>query len=108
MTKRKKLYYMDLTAVECGTHLSRLEQLTHERMMTSRDWDALIFWLDLEAALASVTDKQRICFVLKYIEGFTEKEIAQNFKLAQSTVSRHLSRGRKNIRNFLSDGYKTP
>ena len=44
MTKRKKIYYMDLTAVENGTHLSRLEQLTHERLLTTRDWDARIFW----------------------------------------------------------------
>lgn len=108
MTKRKKLYYMDLTAVENGTHLSRLEQLTHERLMTSRDWDALIFWLDLEAALETLNEYQRTCFVANLIEGYSKQDIATRLRVTRQAVLKQICIARKKIKKFLSEGYETP
>jgi hypothetical protein len=36
---RQKIYYVDLAAVEFGKNLSLLEQLAHERLLTTRDWE---------------------------------------------------------------------
>lgn len=108
MTKRKKIYYMDLTAVENGTHLSHLEQLTHERLMTARDWDTLIFWLDIQAGLETLNDYQRDCFVSNLIEGYSKEEIAKRFKVSRQAVLKQIGMARKLLRNFLKDGYETP
>lgn len=108
MTKRKKIYYMDLTAVENGTHLSRLEQLTHERLLTTRDWDARIFWWDLEDALAALNEYQRDCFIANLIEGYTKQEIADRLRVSRQAVLKQICIARKKIKKFLSEGYETP
>lgn len=108
MTKRKKVYYMDLTAVENGTHLSCLEQLTHERLMSSRDWNAFIFWLDFEAALETLSDYQRTCFVANLIEGYSKQDIAKHLRVTRQAVLKQIKGARKKIKKFLAEGYETP
>lgn len=105
---RKKIYYVDLAAVEFGKNLSLLEQLAHERLLTTRDWDCLIFWLDIGFALEVLSDYERRCFVANAIEGYTKEEIASQLMVSRQAVLKQIKKARRKIKDFLEEGYETP
>lgn len=47
----------------------------------------------LARAIARLPGKTRDVFVLRRIEGLSQREVAQRLKLAESTVEKHMSRG---------------
>ncbi len=104
---RKKIYYMDMAAVEYGMNLSRLEQLAHERLMTTRDWDSLFFWMDIELGLRLLSDYESHCFVLNLIQGYTSKEIGLRLKVSRQSVEKQIKKAKRKIRTFLEEDYKT-
>ena len=108
MKQRKKIYYMDLSAVENNEILSPIEHITRERLLTTRDWDRFIFWMDFEAALELLSNHENHCFVLSFIEGYTEEEIAIRLKIAHQTVSKKIKKAKMKIRNYLKEGYNAP
>jgi len=108
MKTRKKIYYMDLSAVEKGQNLTHLEQLARERLQTCRDWERLIFWMDIELAMEALSDYEAHCFVLNLIEGYTKEEIALRLKVSRQAVLKQVKKARKKIRKFLEEGYETP
>lgn len=105
---RKKLIYMDLSAVEQGTHLSKFEQLTRERMASLADWDKLIFWLDLDASLECLNDYERDCFVANLLEGYTKKEISKKYRVTPQAILKQIKKAKRKIKEFLKEGYETP
>ncbi len=105
---RKKLIYMDLSVVEQGTYLSKFEQLTRERMASLVDWDKLIFWLDLDASLESLTDYERDCFVSNLLEGYTKKEISKKYRVTPQAILKQIKKAKRKIKDFLKEGYETP
>ncbi len=105
---RKKIYYMDLLFVEEGKNLTRLEQLTHERLCTTRDLDSLIFWMDMEAALSLLTAYESRCFIANLIEGYTKAEIAFMLDVSPQAVLKQIKKARRKIKYFLKEGYETP
>lgn len=56
---------------------------------------------DLYDVIQSLDDIHRIPLILKYIKGFSEKEIAEILGLNQNTVKSRLFKGRKNLREQL-------
>ena len=55
----------------------------------------------LEAALASLTDREREVFVLKELEGLETEEVALSLGLTSVTVRRHLSLARARLKKLL-------
>lgn len=55
-----------------------------------------------KAINSELTEKQRICLVEHYINGKKQKEIAEEYGLNSSTVSRHISYALKKLRNIAS------
>ncbi|WP_428909907.1 RNA polymerase sigma factor [Niallia sp. Krafla_26] len=55
----------------------------------------------LYQAIQSLHDMYRIPILLKYIKGFSEKEIAQVLELKQNTVKSRLFQGREKLRRIL-------
>lgn len=51
--------------------------------------------------IQSMDDIYRIPLILKYIKGFSEKEIADIMELNQNTVKSRLFKGRQNLRHLL-------
>jgi RNA polymerase sigma-70 factor (ECF subfamily) len=51
--------------------------------------------------IQSLDDLYRIPLILKYIKGFSEKEIADIMELNQNTVKSRLFKGRQNLRHLL-------
>lgn len=50
----------------------------------------------------SLTERQYNCMIEYYINGKKEKEIAEEWGVSISCISRHLKRGRKRLRILLS------
>ena len=55
----------------------------------------------LQEALAQLTPAQRRRVLAHFVEGRSQLEIAASEGVVKSTVSEAISRGRKNLRNFL-------
>ncbi len=58
--------------------------------------------LDLEAALAVLTEKQRACF-LRYADGHTYRAIAAALGVSLPTVQQHITAAQCKLRNYLRE-----
>lgn len=58
---------------------------------------------DLVDAVHALSDPLRIPFVLKYLTGLTEQEVARAMRLPVSTIKNRLSRARQTLRTALAD-----
>jgi RNA polymerase sigma-70 factor (ECF subfamily) len=61
-------------------------------------------YMDLYDAIQSLKDIYRIPVVLKYLQGFTEKEAAQILETNQNTVKSRLYKAREMLRKKLESG----
>jgi RNA polymerase sigma factor (sigma-70 family) len=59
---------------------------------------------DLYDCIQTLDDIHRIPLILKYVKGFTEKEIAEVLELNQNTVKSRLFKGRIKLRELLDFG----
>lgn len=57
---------------------------------------------NLQACIDGLSQRQRICFILKHQEGFKIDEISQVLKCSSSTVKVHLFRAVENLRQGLA------
>lgn len=58
--------------------------------------------MDLDRALATLTEGQRLCVVLSYHEGLSHREIAEATGLPLGTVKSHINRGAEALREALA------
>lgn len=58
---------------------------------------------EIQNAMSSLTETQRMAFQLKVLHGMSIKEIAQTMKLAQGTVKSHLFRATHFLKETLND-----
>lgn len=56
--------------------------------------------MDVSAALAQLSEKERMVSLLFYLEGMKSKEIAKVMQMPEGTVKSHLSRARNNLRKY--------
>lgn len=61
---------------------------------------------DLYMALKHLNEKERLCIVLYYLDGYSIKEIAQIVNSTESAIKQRLVRGRKHMRDELEGGIK--
>lgn len=62
--------------------------------------------IDLDSALATLSETERTCVTLQCVEGQSIKEIATITGMNENTVKSHLLRGKKNLANYLKrNGY---
>jgi RNA polymerase sigma-70 factor (ECF subfamily) len=66
--------------------------------------DAPASSIDLERAMAALSDSQRMVVVLHDVEGFTHEEIASQLAMATGTSKATLSRARRALRLALTSG----
>lgn len=65
--------------------------------------DAAFNYQSLYDALDRLPAKERVSIVLFYMENYSIKEIAGMTETSSDAVKQHLSRGRKHLRNLLTD-----
>ncbi|WP_432363141.1 RNA polymerase sigma factor [Sporosarcina sp. UB5] len=78
--------------------LSTIESVENDLSLAEESFDQLTELYDVIQAL---DDSHRIPLILKYIKGFTEKEIAEILGLNQNTVKSRLFKGRKRLKEQL-------
>jgi RNA polymerase sigma factor (sigma-70 family) len=59
------------------------------------------FTEELHPALLSLTDRQRECILLRYVEDWTIEEIGQRFGIRHQVVSRHLKAAQIKLRGIV-------
>ncbi|WP_342514056.1 RNA polymerase sigma factor [Sporosarcina sp. FSL K6-1522] len=81
--------------------LSKFEHpdLENDPALAEQSFDHLA---DLYDTIQSLDDAHRIPLILKYIKGFTEKEIADILGLNHNTVKSRLFKGRKRLKKQLN------
>ncbi|WP_252501647.1 RNA polymerase sigma factor [Sporosarcina sp. Marseille-Q4943] len=78
--------------------LSNIETFENDPSLAEESFDQLRELYDIIQAL---DDSHRIPLILKYIKGFSEKEIADILGLNQNTVKSRLFKGRKRLKEQL-------
>ena len=58
---------------------------------------------DLYLALRALNEKQRMCVLLHYIEGYSVREVAGMLGIGESAVKVRLMRGRNKLKELLSE-----
>ena len=58
--------------------------------------------IDLDRALATLSDDARVCIVLSYHEGMTHDEISEHTGMPRGTVKSHIRRGAERLRKRLA------
>ena len=64
--------------------------------------------MDLDRALATLSDPVRLCIVLSYHERMTHGEIAELTSLPLGTIKSHIRRGTERLQKILSAYRDTP
>jgi RNA polymerase sigma-70 factor (ECF subfamily) len=64
--------------------------------------DATGVGMDLDRALATLSNTVRLCVVLSYQQGMSHTEIAESMDLPLGTVKSHILRGTKQLQQILS------
>lgn len=64
--------------------------------------------MDLDRALSTLSNRERLCIILSYHEGMNHREIAELTKFPLGTVKSHINRGTKRLRQLLSEYKETP
>lgn len=75
-------------------------ELENNRIHSVDSFDELSI---LHDTIQSLSDIHRIPIILKYVEGLTEKEIAEALDLNQNTVKSRLYKGRLTLKKLLDD-----
>lgn len=57
----------------------------------------------LRDALEALDEKQRLCVLLYYIEGYSVQEVARMLNIGESAVKQRLLRGRRKLKDMLSE-----
>ena len=106
--ERKRIFYVDFDYIENGTRLTKLEAQTREKLQTTRQMDAHIFWLDVEAGLQGLSKMERVCFSAVLIKGYSEREVAKMLCISQPAVHQYLRAAKEKMKYFLKRGYQNP
>jgi len=64
--------------------------------------------MDLDRALATLADAERLCIILSYHARMTHREVAEFTDLPLGTVKSHIRRGTQRLQQLLSAYRETP
>ena len=78
------------------------EQLFREGSSVEEDCYINAEYLDLYRAIQKLREKDKICIVLFYMEGFTIPQIAEILSIPTGTVKSRLNRARKQLKDWLA------
>ena len=70
--------------------------------------DSTSVGMDLDRALATLSDRVRLCIVLSYHWGMSRREIAEIMELPVGTVKSHVHRGTQRLKQILAAYRDTP
>jgi RNA polymerase sigma-70 factor (ECF subfamily) len=88
--RRRKRYDKKLTQIEAPTETDHPHQASDAR-------------LDVEQALASLPEQERVMLVLRYFDGMSYAEMAEVLEKPPGTIASGLNRAREHLRGYLEE-----
>ena len=95
---------------ECYTFLRRqkkyfpLEETVERGSVTQEAWAPVREeYLDLYRAMEEISEKDRLCIQLYYMEDYSVRQIAQILRVPEGTVKSRMRRARQQLRGLLAD-----
>lgn len=73
-----------------------------DKNMADPEYQRMILSVKNIVASELLTDRQRDCLLLRYGEGMTGRQIAAAMGVTAPTVSRHLKKARRQVRNVMA------
>lgn len=89
-------------------HRNKLTEDIDTKAVTTRSSDNVDsgMTMDINKALAILSDNERSCVTLQLMEGQSIDKIAEITKMAEGTIKSHLSRGKQKLATYLKqNGY---
>lgn len=80
--------------------MDRFREVREVEEQVVHDWDSGTA-LDLDRALSSLSEAERVCIVLCYSVGLTHEEVAETTNTPLGTVKSHIRRGKEKMRTLL-------
>jgi len=105
---RKRIRYFDMEKIEQDKEPLSDYEIKVKSRLSHDPRESLYAGLDLEEALKSLTRKQRKCFELVIMEGYTEVEVAGRLGISHQAVSNLIAKAKGKLKKILKGGCKTP
>lgn len=91
----------------CNKTLRKKSRFVFEEELVERSMPDFAVSTEVRLAIENLKPKIRIVVVMKYIEGFSVKEIKEALKIPEGTVKSRLSEGRRQLGIELSEKKRT-
>jgi RNA polymerase sigma factor (sigma-70 family) len=99
-------------AIDYIRHMKKIQFSSYSKEDASEGFAALNFFAEagheehvcemecLKQVLSQMSQQYRICFLLQYFWGYSQREIASTLKISEKSVSANVSRGREQFRTI--------
>lgn len=94
-----------IVSIRTAIDLEDLEATGHE-LSLEREWEGRDELQHLGEVIASLPEKCREVFILRRVEGLSQREVAQHLGLAESTIEKHMAKGIKLLMDVFGRGGK--
>jgi RNA polymerase sigma factor (sigma-70 family) len=96
-----------IVSIHSAADVEELE-LAARGLSLEREWEGRDELQRLAEVIASLPEKCREVFILRRVEGLSQREVAQRLGLAESTVEKHMARGIRLLMDVFGRGGRTP
>lgn len=103
-TERFESWFMRILVNQCRDMLRQRRKEPVELSIEPGREDRMCEDLQLRMALRALPEKYRLLLVLKYLEGYSLKDIAHILRLSPALVTSRLSQARRALRRMLDGG----
>lgn len=100
-------WFFQILINECNRILAKEAKVTrlHRSIGEDEEFAAAekVYYRELKEAIANLPEMYRVPIILKYLQGFSEKEIAEVLNINQNTIKTRLKKGKELLRNTLDE-----
>ena len=96
-----------IVSIRAAVDMDELDAAEYEFSL-EREWESRDELQRLGEVIATLPDKCREVFVLRRVEGLSQREVSQRLGLAESTIEKHMARGIKLLMDVFGRGGRSP
>lgn len=108
-TKRFDPWFFQIVINECNRLLAKEANVTRLNRSIGEDEEFASVekqHQELKEAIAGLHEMYRVPIILKYLQGFTEREIAEVLNANQNTIKTRLKKGKELLRSALDENVR--
>jgi RNA polymerase sigma-70 factor (ECF subfamily) len=96
-----------IVPIRAAVDMDELDAAEYE-LSLEREWEGRDELRRLGEVIDALPDKCREVFILRRVEGLSQREVSQQLGLAESTIEKHMARGIKVLMDVFGRGGRTP